>query len=120
MKHYDEKVEFLYLFQEGKCRITGEKLRVGDKWDLHHIIDKGKKNRRRFPLYIDSILNLVLVSRSAHETKTKPSKPPLYVVDIIEKKLLTSPELCSMVNCESEIVTEEVSKLLKELVEGLK
>jgi len=38
--------------------------------ELHHRLSKSKRNRARFPLFVDSTANLICLCRGCHITKT--------------------------------------------------
>lgn len=68
MEHYIPKAEYLYIKQKGRCAITGKSLTGGPYyWDLHHAgIHNSKVNRKLYPLFIDSVWNLMLADHEAH------------------------------------------------------
>lgn len=71
---YEEKAEYLYMRQGGRCAISGTPLNAG-KMDLDHFRVRNKGHlRERFPRLIDSLLNLRAVSNAHHVGSTSKGK----------------------------------------------
>ena len=72
MKHHEAKWRYLYARQHFKCAILAANapLLCGPKYppvELHHThCHNTRNNRKQFPLFIDSVWNLVLVSEYGH------------------------------------------------------
>jgi hypothetical protein len=69
MDAYGNKLEYLYKHQKYRCSICGNLMSFSQPLDLHHIMSQGKWQRRKFPLLIDSLLNLKLLHSSCHLSK---------------------------------------------------
>ena len=66
---------------------------------MHHKhVANTKCNRKAFPLFVDSVWNLVLVDHDAHMSKPLPKKLPLWRVERIERGLQRHPSHARAVN----------------------
>ncbi len=71
---YEQKAEYLYMRQGGRCAISGTPLNAG-KMDLDHFHVRNKGHlRERYPQLIDSLLNLRAVSNAHHVGHTSKGK----------------------------------------------
>jgi len=72
---YEEKLKYLYDRQLGRCAISKVWLNDCAKVDLDHYRIRNKThNRVKYPLLIDSILNLRAVSNDHHSGFTSKGK----------------------------------------------
>ena len=77
----------------GRCMCTPDCQKYAT--EVHHKLPQSKINRARFPLFIDSIYNLIPVSHNCHMSKPLPRITPERA-DKYERYLekLTRGELC--------------------------
>ena len=66
MTHYYEKYYYLLRRQDGFCPIAKMEGWADSPTELHHRLHNTKVNRRKYPLLIDSVWNLVAVAHWAH------------------------------------------------------
>lgn len=69
MINYAEKMQYLYKHQEYKCLICGQFLTIQEGLDLHHKYSNTKHGKRKYPLFINSLLNLSLLHSTCHLNK---------------------------------------------------
>lgn len=53
----------------------------------HHIVPNTEINRKRWPLYLQSPMNMMPVNNGFHTTQPLPGKPSALVLDVIERWL---------------------------------
>ena len=101
MKNYNEKYVYLWRRQNGICPISDKEL-IASKTDMHHRhVENTRTNRKKFPLFVDSIFNLCLVDSNAHMSKPLPKRLPLRRVERIERGLQRHPLHAKAVNMET-------------------
>ena len=88
---YEKKFTHLFMHQNGRCAITGAVLTKDKKIDMHHVYAKKGWRCKLYPLYIDSVWNLVLAFNDSHTTKTKPKPPPEWKIRKAEGLLAMHP-----------------------------
>lgn len=131
MDNYDMKRQVLYQLQHGRCPVTNKPL--DDYVDMHHAGKPGTKwNRRRWPLLIDSVINLMLVDPGRHmghglAAKTARALPPRWpdwLADEIEETLIDDPDLADAVNCRSQVLSlseiQRIRRVAWEMATGKK
>lgn len=65
--HHYEKLQYLSYKQRGECPIARAKNNIElQPTELHHRYPRTKLGLRRFPLFIDSVWNLMAVSHRGH------------------------------------------------------
>ena len=89
--------------QKGACEIWKERGRrrgiaCMHPEDLHHRVPNKKMNRRRFPLLIDSLLNLVAVNHAMHMEWPSWGRFSLLQADRMERALERWPRASAFVN----------------------
>lgn len=103
----DRKFVYLAERQDWTCPIWRDlQTRVGqNQWlegrrvnALHHRLHNRKENRRRFPLFIHSMLNLVAVNNYWHLLEPRWGEIALAAADRIEATLHRWPKACAFVN----------------------
>lgn len=96
---YEEKAEYLYMRQGGRCAISGTPLNAG-KMDLDHFRVRNKGHlRERFPRLIDSLLNLRAVSNAHHVGSTSKGKGwGEYRAEKAESFLERHPKIATWIN----------------------
>jgi hypothetical protein len=67
--NYTEKSSYLYNKQSGLCIGCNKPLLNGEKIDFQHRAHNSDWRREKFPLFIDSLLNLALMHNSCNTTK---------------------------------------------------
>ncbi len=100
MKNYDLKYDYLWRKQNGLCAITHEWLGFGVISMHHHHVANTRTNRKKFPLFVHSVLNLCLVDSNAHMSKPLPKRLPLKRVERIERGLQRHPSHAAKINME--------------------
>jgi len=102
MNNYIHKVQYLYRRQKGLCAITGEPLQAHYKQDLHHAgVYNTKVNRKLYPLFIDSVWNLVLVDHEAHLDRPLYGRISYREADHREAFLRRHPMIAQAMNMET-------------------
>ena len=66
MKNYHAKQFYLIRKQRGRCPIADAHESLAPAMELHHRLHKTIVNKRLFPLFIDSIWNLMAVDHDWH------------------------------------------------------
>ena len=97
MENYDEKVDYLEDYQKGKCAIAGKQLTFASA-DLHHLCHNTKWRRNKFPLFLNSILNLRLVDHITHLNNGSALKISDLQAEKYEKFLERHPMISQWVN----------------------
>jgi len=98
MKNYDSKFKYLWEHQKTLCAMTGKWLSHSSKVDMQHCCHQTKWRRKKFPLFIDSILNLRLVDHSYHLTHGSELKIYDLQAEKYEKFLERHPMISQWVN----------------------
>lgn len=101
MKNYHNKVFYLYKRQRGICVICGSKMGLTEVLDLHHKCRKHRWRIRKYPLFIDSIINLELAHNGCHITKDGNHISDLQAGKY-ERFLERHPRICDFVNMDIE------------------
>lgn len=107
MEAYERKVQMLYMLQHGRCAISGHKIGWMDNFQLHHAeIHNTRWARERWPLLVDSLLNLQLVEGNGHMTKPKPRPYKLSdeALDLLQSALETDREAADILNCRAAVL----------------
>lgn len=91
---------WLWHRQNGCCAISGTVLNWG--WaQVHHArVHDSRWARRRFPLFIDSIFNCVLVDPGAHQEHGGWGHWPIRKVEWYERRLAANPRMARWANRE--------------------
>ena len=82
MKTFPIDKERIFKAYGYRCAVTGK-----EAHDLHHVKPNTKINRKRWPLYIDSPLNLIPINHDEHLNKPLPKAPSDLVCDLYEEWL---------------------------------
>ena len=99
MKNYEEKFNFLIRKYGIRCPIAAEKGgQVDIVTDLHHLCHNTKWRRKKFPLFIDSILNLRPVSNKHHLANGSWGKISDTKAEKYERFLNKHPGISNFVN----------------------
>jgi len=101
MNNYKDKFEYLANRQKGICKIGEKKYdRKDPVTELHHYrIHNTEVNRGLFPLFIDSVLNLVAVNNRNHLNNPSWGIVKGYnSIDGIERFLERHPKIAKLVN----------------------
>lgn len=69
MKNYEAKYEYFLSKQHYFCAIAAEELEDAYMTELHHKCHQKKWRHKKYPIFMDSILNLVGVSNKWHMHK---------------------------------------------------
>jgi hypothetical protein len=75
--NYEIKMRFLSEVQGGNCAIAADEGKVAPITELHHRLHQTKENRKCFPLFINSVLNLTAVNHNFH--MQRPSFGKIYL-----------------------------------------
>jgi hypothetical protein len=97
------KFAYLVVHQRGVCPIWHERGRrrgwnFARPGQLHHRLHNTNPNRRRFPLFLHSLLNLAAVNQAMHEQHPSWGRPSLLQAERIERTLRRWPRACAFVN----------------------
>ena len=98
MKNYEAKFNYLFRRQGGMCAIAYEYESIAMPTDLHHRCHNTKWRRKKFPLFLDSMLNLVGVSNHYHLKHPSWGKISDRRAGQYEMFLQTHPGICEFVN----------------------
>lgn len=98
MKNYEAKVIYLSIKQKGNCAIAAAAGSMAQITELHHRLHNTKVNREKYPLFIDSVFNLVAVNYNYHALKPHFQKINYIKAAKIEAMLVQHPELAAMGN----------------------
>lgn len=91
------KYNYLYYRQDGLCAICGTLMSLNEKLDMHHKCRRHKWRLKKFPLFIDSIINLELCHHDCHLSKDGGHISD-YQAERYEIFLRNHPKKCSFVN----------------------
>lgn len=72
MKNYESKFGYLMSHQNKMCSACGEPMSYTEKLDLAHWLSNTKNNRRSYPLFINSLLNLSLQYNKCNVARLLP------------------------------------------------
>ncbi len=97
MDNYQAKIVFLNIHQSGQCAISGIEL-FDSKPDLHHLTHNTKWRRKKFPLFLNSILNLRIVDHIQHLQNGSALKISDMQAEKYEKFLERHPRMSEFVN----------------------
>lgn len=99
MKNYEEKFKYLSQRCKGICPIGVEKYGTVDRvTELHHLLHNTRIHRRKYPLFIDSMLNLMPVAHKNHMAWPSYGKIFDYQAKRYEDFLEKHPKIAKMVN----------------------
>jgi hypothetical protein len=102
MKNYQDKFEYLANRCNWTCMIGWNKKKDIIPIDsLHHLCHNTKVNRKRYPLFIDSLLNLMPVSSHYHLKNPSYGKIMDRQAEKYERFLERHPKICEFVNGDS-------------------
>ena len=97
--YYEVKWHYLNWHQRGQCPMA---LEMGNSYvmlhEFHHKKHNTKINRKRWPLFIDSLLNLELVNHRCHMMYPSHGKISDLEADRIEDFLRRHSKICRWVN----------------------
>lgn len=93
LKNYPEKLKYLLVKQNFNCIIGKIHGHECNGTELHHRLHNRKENRRRFPLFVNSVFNLWWVSHYWHTMHPSAGKITLMDADEIEMMLSQNSEL---------------------------
>jgi len=96
-----EKLYYLDYHQNGLCACGCGRFLCG-AIDLHHALFDTKGNRKNYPLFIHSLLNLFAVLHDCHMGRTSAGKLPFitnYQADKKERILEKKKWISDFVNC---------------------
>lgn len=108
MKNYDEKI---FYFSAKWPEVF-----LGEKVDLDHVLPQTKENRKQYPLFIDSILNLRPLRHGDHMNK-RPVGFMHFEAEIYEKILSSHEYLCQVLNCETKTALIDIDGAIEEIEE---
>jgi hypothetical protein len=98
---YEEKKEWLYKLQNGLCSGCGRTLTCLVKIDLAHYFPRTNDNLKKYPLFLDSIINISLQCNFCNVNHiTQYGKEPMTDPEAqkIENYLRANPAVCEWVN----------------------
>ena len=99
MKNYLEKLEYLLKHQKHVCPVCNRWLSLGRNIvELHHKCHKAKWRSRSYPLFIDSLLNLVVLHKRCHTENRSCFKISDYNANKINNFLKKHPKIEKFVN----------------------
>ena len=99
MKHYEEKLTYLLRKQKGLCYIAKAKGKIYPATELHHmLIHNTKTNKKKYPLLINSVWNLVAVSNKYHLMYPSFGRCSYLNANKIESFLQRHPMIAAAVN----------------------
>ena len=96
--NYQEKMRFISAIQLGNCAIARNEGVVAQITELHHRLHDTKENRKKFPLFINSCLNLLGVNHDKHMVRGSFGKITDLQAEDIETVLRLNPILEQFVN----------------------
>jgi hypothetical protein len=96
--HAKEKADYLKKHQHWQCPMSGLTLHLTD---LHHAgIHNSKVNRKKYPLFIHSLMNLKLINHKYHMENGSWGKISYLEADKRERFLERHPLIAKFVNME--------------------
>lgn len=108
MKNYEEKI---FYFSAKWPEVF-----LGEKVDLDHVFPQTKANRKLYPLFIDSILNLRPLRHGDHMNK-RPVGFRYFESEIYEKILNSYEYLSKVLNCETKACLIDIDGAIEEIEE---
>lgn len=96
--NYNIKKEYLLKRQYFLCPIDGISLSGNNNSDLHHKCHNTKWRRKKFPLFLNSLLNLVAVDHLSHMQNPSAFKIHDIQAEKYEKFLERHPKISEWVN----------------------
>lgn len=101
IKNYEKKFAYLVRKQGGICPIA----KTRDKWaeaptELHHRCHRTSWAIKKFPLFIDSLWNLMAVNHNWHMQWPSFAKISFFEAEKREAFLQRHPMIAKAVNCE--------------------
>ena len=91
--NYQELFMYVYLLWGGMCPIAASlKVYSVNPDQLHHRLHNERKNRIRFPLFINSVFNVVAVSEKYHTENRNWGKYSVFAADKIEQYIIDNRE----------------------------
>jgi hypothetical protein len=100
MINYEGKLVFLARRKNWMCPIAASMGRPAQAQELHHKCHNTRINRKKYPLFIDSLLNLLAVNHSYHMIKPSWAKITDYQAGKYEAFLRRHPKIAMFVNGE--------------------
>ena len=96
---YEEKADLLYNKFHGLCQIAMSQDKIAPCTELHHYrVHNTKYNRKKFPLLVNSILNLIPVNHAYHMQKPSFGIITDHQAGLIERYLERNPSTNKFVN----------------------
>jgi len=102
--HYEKKFWYIYKHQSGRCVIGSSENWILPMDALHHKLHNTKVNRKKYPLFIHSILNLVGVFNALHLVRGSWGRITDIEAQKYEDFLIRHPNICNFVNNPPEVV----------------
>ena len=96
--NYPEKLMFLYEHQNYRCAVCGGYLSFHQALDMHHKFSRTKWGVKKYPLFIDSILNLALCHHDCHINKVGDLRITDYNANKYELFLKRHKKIAKFVN----------------------
>ena len=103
MKNYYEKILYLARKQKGSCAIALAYNEGYTPQELHHRLHKTKLSTRAYPLFIDSVWNLVAVNHDMHMMHPAFGKISILEAAHREAFLERHPTIARAINFKGEI-----------------
>ena len=94
----EAKMLYLRARQLNRCAIGQDYGHIANCEELHHKLHNTEPNRRRYPLLIHSLMNLVGVSRYWHTMHPYWGRPTLLDADKMEAFLRRHPQIAEKLN----------------------
>ena len=88
--NYRELFFYISVLWNCMCPIALEKGQWANTESLHHRLHNTKINRKRFPLFIDSVFNLVPVNNKYHMENPNWGKFKVYEAEKIENYIINN------------------------------
>jgi hypothetical protein len=92
IRDYNELFMYIYILYKGRCPIADSHGVWAYPESLHHRLHNRKINRKRFPLFIDSVFNLVAVNDNFHMKYPGWGKFTVFEADKIELYIVEHQE----------------------------
>ena len=90
--NYNELFFYTFMLCKGRCPIAESKGDWAHPDQLHHRLHNERKNRIRFPLFIDSVFNVVAVNEKYHTENRNWRKYSVFAADKIEQYIIDNRE----------------------------
>ena len=98
MRNYINKFYYLIDKQNHRCAISGELLQSSNGIDLHHLCHNTSWRRKKFPLFLNSLLNLRAVDHLQHLSNGSALKISDMKAEQYEDFLKRHPKISEWVN----------------------